>query len=88
MTLSRRLQKNIKAYEDLSSQLEERYPGQFALFNDGRFIDVYESRSDARKIGGEKFGSGKFSLKRIGSRPRSQGIETLNMNAALKKENQ
>lgn len=88
MSLSEQLSLNIAAYEEIIQDLEKRHLGQFALFSNGKFIEVYEARSDALKIGREKFGEGRFSLKQIGGNPPSQGIETLNMNAALKKESQ
>ena len=83
MSLSDQLIQNIGAYEELARELEERHLGQFALLSNGDFIEVYDTRSDALKIGREKFGEGKFSIKQIGGRPRSQRIDTLNMNLAL-----
>ena len=88
MELSDQLSMNIKTYDKMRDELEGKYVGQFAIFSEGTFQGVYESRSDARKIGYEKFGRGKFSLKQLGVKPSSQGIETLNTNAVLKKDDE
>ena len=76
MSLSDQLIQNIGAYEKLAQVLEERHLGQFALLSNGEFVQVYDTRSDALKIGREKFGEGKFSIKQIGGSPLSQRIET------------
>ncbi len=85
MSLSEQLSQNIGAYEKIAQELEERHLGQFALLSNGEFVQVYATRSDALKIGREKFGEGNFSIKQIGGRSLSRGIQTLNMNAALKR---
>ena len=85
MSLSKQLSQNISAYEKIAQKLEERHLGQFALLSNGDFIEVYDTRSDALKIGGEKFGEGNFSIKQIGGSALSQRIDTLNVSLALKR---
>lgn len=85
MSLSDQLSRNIATYEQIVQDLERRHLGEFALFSNGKLIEVYEARSDALKVGREKFGEGKFSVKQIGGSPLSQRIDTLSMNVALKR---
>ena len=83
MGINTELEKNKKTYSEMIATLERDHLGRFALFHDGQFIDSYESRSDAYKIGRERYELGNFSLKQVGEIPSSQGIDTLSMNAVV-----
>ena len=83
MGTDKELEKNKRAYSELIDTLEREHLGRFALFHNGRFVYSYKSRSDAYKIGREKFKLGNFSLKQVGEIPSSQGLETLSLNAVI-----
>lgn len=65
------LKKNVKAFEEMKGALLSEHLGKVALFHDGSFVDVYNDFDDAVKIGTEKFGIGKFSVKELTPAPRS-----------------
>ena len=70
------LKKNIKAYNAIWKELEHDHHGRTALLHDGRLVSIYNDRWDARAIGCERFGEGRFSLERIGTPPASLGAAT------------
>ena len=72
-------EKNIKAYESLRKDLEEKHPGRVALLHDGALVDIYNDSGDAYSIGCDKFGLGKFTIQKIGDVPISLGIFTINV---------
>lgn len=71
------LETNRAAYDELKEKLEAEHSGQVALLHDGKLIDVYQDSGEAYSIGRERFGLGKFYIKKIGQAPISVGIFTL-----------
>jgi len=71
------LKKNIKAYNAIREELERKHRGRTALLHDGQLISIYNDRWDARDIGCERFGEGRFSIKTIGTPPASLGAATM-----------
>ena len=68
------LNKNQAAYEAMQTEMERKHMGRILLMHDGEMVEVYNNRSDAYKIGCEKFGMGKFSLVTVGERPIELGF--------------
>ncbi len=68
------LEANIAAYEKLKGELERYHMGKIALLSAGKYIESYNDFEDAYKIGMKDFGAGKFSLTRIGEKPKFLGI--------------
>ena len=71
------IRKNIKAYQSMEKELERDHFGRIAMFHDGKLVSTYNDRGDAYDIGCEKFGLGRFALKRIGEKPASLGAARL-----------
>ena len=65
------LKKNVEAYENQKDDLISKYLGKIALFSNGELIDTYNDFQDAVKIGTDRFGAGKFSVKEITPAPRT-----------------
>ena len=60
------LKKNLTAYESMRSILESKERGRIALFSDGKLCDIFNDFGDGYMVGMERFGEGRFCLKRIG----------------------
>ena len=63
------LKKNLTAYESMKSMLESKERGRIALFSDGKLCDIFNDFGDGYMVGMERFGEGRFSIKRIGEPP-------------------
>lgn len=67
--------RNHDAYnEKFREALEQQHFGRIALMHDGAVVHVFNDESDAYAIGHERYGSGNFSLKRIGEQPANLGV--------------
>lgn len=68
---------NRIAYEaKYQHNLEETDGGRIALMHDEELVGVYDDANLACEDGLERYGSGNFSVVRIGARPLSLGIYT------------
>ena len=74
------LKKNLAAYESMKSTLESKERGRIALFSDGKLCDIFNDFGDGYMVGMERFGEGRFSVKRIGEPPVQLGAATLYAN--------
>ena len=59
---------NYQAFQKLLPELLQTHAGKFALMNDGRIVDYFDSFSDAARIGNAKFGEGNFSVQEVTSK--------------------
>lgn len=67
--------KNLLAYmEKFQNDLERKFPGQTAVLHNQEVAKVLEDYEEAYLYGCKKFGSGNFSLKKIGQKPISMGF--------------
>ena len=67
--------KNLLAYiEKFQDDLEEKCPGQTAVLHNRQVAKVIEDYEEAYLYGCREFGSGNFSLKKIGQKPISMGF--------------
>ena len=71
------LKKNLAAHESMKSTLESKESGRIALFSDGKLCDISNDFGDGYMVGMERFGEGRFSVKRIGEPPVQLGAATL-----------
>lgn len=71
------LKRNIEAYQAIQKELERTNSGGFALLHEGNLVNVFNDRWDAHLVGHERFGEGRFSIKKIGEPPASLGAATL-----------
>ena len=55
-------------------KLEEEHSGKMALMRDGAVVEIVEDMDVAYELGLRRFGSGNFSLERIGASPHSLGV--------------
>ena len=76
-TMTSELKKNLAAYESMKSTLESKERGRIALFSDGKLCDIFNDFGDGYMVGMERFGEGRFSVKRIGEPPVQLGAATL-----------
>ena len=68
---------NRLAYEArYQHELEETECGHIALMHDEEVVGVYDDANVACEVGFERYGSGSFSIVRIGAKPVSLGIFT------------
>ena len=71
------LKRNIEAYQAIQKELERTSDGRFALLHEGILVNVFNDRWDAYLVGQERFGEGRFSIKKIGEPPATLGAATL-----------
>ena len=55
-------------------KLAEEHSGKMALMHDGAVVEIVEDMDVAYELGLQRFGSGNFSLERIGVSPHSVGV--------------
>ena len=67
------LRKNRQAFNGIRRELERDHSGRIALLHDGALVSIFNDRGDAYMIGCERFGEGRFSIKKIGVLPASFG---------------
>ncbi|MYA41768.1 MAG: hypothetical protein F4Z31_08470 [Gemmatimonadetes bacterium] len=68
---------NRLAYEArYQHELEETDHGHIALMHDEEVVGVYDDANVACEVGSERYGSGRYSIVRIGAKPQSLGIFT------------
>ena len=79
MTMNSEMQKNKDAYRKMKDRMEIDHPGKVVLLHNGELVDVFEDKTDAYKIGCERFGLGHFFLQTVGDRPISLGFMALNI---------
>ena len=63
-------------------RIHEEYSGEqgtwrIALFSDGKLCDIFNDFGDGYMVGMERFGEGRFSVKRIGEPAVQLGAATL-----------
>ena len=76
-TRSNAVRLNRLAYEArYQHELEETDHGHIALMHDEELVGVYDDANVACEVGFERYGSGSFSIVRIGAKPLSLGIFT------------
>ena len=67
------LRKNRRTFNEIRRDLERDHSGRTALLHDGELVSIFNDRGDAYMIGCERFGEGRFSIKKIGVLPASFG---------------
>ena len=55
-------------------KLEDEHSGKMALMRDGTVVEIVEDMDVAYELGLQRFGSGNFSLERIGTSPHRLGV--------------
>ncbi|WP_420446045.1 hypothetical protein [Candidatus Poriferisodalis sp.] len=55
-------------------KLEAEHSGKMALMRDGAVVEIVEDMDVAYELGLRRFGSGNFSLERIGASPHRLGV--------------
>lgn len=55
-------------------KLEAEHSGKMALMRDGAVVEIVEDMDVAYELGLQRFGSGNFSLERIGASPHRLGV--------------
>ena len=63
------LTKEIAAYEEMRSDLESDYLGQWVIVHDEHLVGVYELFEDAAAEAVAKFGRGPYLIRRVGESP-------------------
>ena len=67
------LRKNRGAFNGIRHDLERGHSGRIALLHGGELVSIFNDRGDAYMTGCERFGEGRFSIKKIGVPPASFG---------------
>ncbi|WP_419554241.1 hypothetical protein [Candidatus Poriferisodalis sp.] len=68
---------NYKAYQEkYQDDLEQTDLGRIALMYNGEVVGLFNDDEDAYSVGLDRYGSGKFSMQRIGAQPISMGLLT------------
>ena len=64
------IETNYEAYlNTYKEQLERDHRGKIALMSDGKLVELFNDKSDARTYGIAVCGDGKFSIVEIGVKP-------------------
>ena len=60
------LRANIKAYEAMQEELEERHPRKHVVFHDRKFADAFDSFHEAASQAVLRFGNGPYLTRQVG----------------------
>ena len=60
------LQRNIRAFEAMSDELEAHHKGEHVLFHDGKLIGAYPSFQEAAEAAVTQFGTGPYLIREVG----------------------
>jgi hypothetical protein len=60
---------DIAAFERVQSELETKHLHQWALFHDGKFVDVFPNFETAATIAVERFDTGPYLIRQVGAGP-------------------
>ena len=71
------LKRNVEAYQAIQEELERTNSGRFSSLHAGSLVKVFNDRWDAHLVGHERFGEGRFSIKKIGEPPATLGAATM-----------
>ncbi|MGI9440310.1 MAG: hypothetical protein ACR2OT_04955 [Parvibaculales bacterium] len=63
------LEKNIQAFEEHLSELENHHKGKWVLFYDGEFIDAFDDFNNAAVYAVKEYGRGPYLIREIGAPP-------------------
>jgi hypothetical protein len=59
---------NFAVFQQLLPELMQTHAGKFALMNDGKIVEFFDSFSDAVRVGNSKFGDANFSVQEVASK--------------------
>lgn len=62
-----KLQEEIRAYDDVRSQLESEHLGKWVVFHDQKLEGIFETFEDAAASAVERFGRGPYLIRRVGA---------------------
>jgi hypothetical protein len=65
--MNTQVDKNFEAFQKLLPGLLPIHAGKFAVMNDGKIAEFFDSLSDAIKFGHAKFGDANFSVQEVTS---------------------
>ena len=58
---------NIKAFIDMSEELNQHHAGKFVLVYDGNFVASYDSFDNAARAAVERYGRGPYLIRQVGA---------------------
>ena len=61
------LNDNIKAFINMSEELNQHYAGKFVIIYDGNFVASYDSFDNAARAAIERYGKGPYLIRQIGA---------------------
>ena len=61
------LDDNIKAFNNMSEELNQHHAGKFVIIHEGNFVASYDSFNNAAKDAVKKFGKGPYLIRRVGA---------------------
>ncbi len=65
--MSIELEAQIKAYETMQEELEDKWYGQWVLFHNEKFIGNFPTFEEAAQIATDRFDDDPFLLRKVGS---------------------
>ena len=64
-----KLSEEIKAYEIMESVLKADHPGKWVIIHEKKLIGAYDEFEKAADVAVQKFGSGPYLIRQVGSKP-------------------
>ena len=62
------LQRNMRAFEAMSEELNSEYAHEHVIFYDGEFVGTYPSFHEAAEAAVKQFGTGPYLIREVGDR--------------------
>ena len=63
------LNDDIKVFDEMRQELEQKYTGKWVLIYNQKLVSVYDNFEKAAEDAVSKFGTGPYLIRQIGARP-------------------